>query len=621
MTHTFTYSAPAISATQPLLSNTQLLQVYLSLAIVANFACLFFNGYPADLGYWQHWINQLSTTGYLSFDANYPPMYIHWIFAVSKLMPALGTAIENNMLFKFLLEIPTLLCHLAVVGMVNAVLNCSNVTRNQRHCVLALTALNPAILFNGPIWGQVDLIPVTFGVAALLAHFSQRLKVFCVPLYMLAILTKFQMICFAPVMGILFFRQIKIHLLGVLLGALVVAAAFAPFIYHHQFVQYFKQAYISTLGEYAYTTLNAANLWMIITGNVAPDDHVMLRLYQGTRYAININAKHFGMGLFALVSLIVFVRGLAEQIGKRRRLATGKPVAGQAEEAGNILFYALICSAAFFTLLPAMHERYLFPAVIAGLMYAASNPTRLVYAVLITIVCCSNMVLINGINGSDIWLGLSSIMVFTLGFAMVEFFAGRPLFIFLSEMLLRLARLRWLGLWVLLGGGWAMTSILAGHYRILEAELADNQRLLTEMPIASAYQTHGSLQINKSYDNHPLSIGNQRYANGLGTHTLSDISYQLPEGATRFSFKFGVDDEVGSADMQFSVWADGKLLWKSEVYHGFEADDKPVELNVAGVKQLLLRVEPVTDMQFDHADWINPIVTFDHSIAEKATNK
>lgn len=611
MTHTITY--PALAPAQPLLNNAQLLQVYLSLTIIANFACLFFNGYPADLGYWHHWINQLSTNGYLSFDANYPPMYIHWIFVVSKLMPALGAAIENNMLFKFLLEIPTLLCHLAVVGMVNAILNCSSVTRNQRHLVLALTALNPAILFNGPIWGQVDLIPATFAMAALLAHFSQRLKIFCVPLYMLAILTKFQMICFAPVMGILFFRQIKIHLLGLLLGALVVVIAFAPFIYHHQFAQYFKQAYINTLGEYAYTTLNAANLWMIITGNVAPDDHVMLRLYEGTRHAININAKHFGMGLFALVSLIVFVRGLAEQIKQRR----GAP----AEEASNILLYALICSAAFFTLLPAMHERYLFPAVIAGLAYAASNPGRLVYAVLITIVCGSNMVLINGINGSDIWLGLSSVMVFTLCVAMVEFFAGRPLFIFINDILMRLARLRWLGFWVLLGGGWAMTSILAHHYRILEVDLADNQRLLTEMPIESGYQTHGSLQINKSYDSHTLSIGNQRYANGLGTHTLSNITYQLPEGATSFSFKFGVDDEVGSADMQFSVWTDGKLLWKSEVYHGFEADNKAVELNVAGVKQLLLRVEPVTDMQFDHADWINPVITFDHSVAEKAGKK
>lgn len=610
MTHTIAQPAPAAYPAQPLLTNAQLLQVYLSLAIIANFACLFFNGYPADLGYWQHWINQLSTRGYLSFDANYPPMYIHWIFVVSKLMPALGAAIENNMLFKFLLEVPTLFCHLAVVGMVNAILNCSSVTRNQRHCVLALTALNPAILFNGPIWGQVDLIPVTFAMAALLAHFSQRMKVLCVPLYMLAILTKFQMICFAPVMGILFFRQFKIHLLGVLLGGLVFAAAFAPFIYHHQFAQYFKQAYINTLGEYAYTTLNAANLWMLITGNVAPDNHIMLRLYQGTGFGINITAKHMGMGLFALVSLLVFVRGLAEQIQNR----CGSPT----EAVGNILFYALICSAAFFTLLPAMHERYLFPAVIAGLAYAASNPKRLVYAVLITIVCCSNMVLINGINGSDIWLGLSSIMVFTLGFAMVEFYAGRPLFIFLGDILMRLARLRWLGLWVLLVSGWAMTAILANHYRILEVELADNQRLLTEMPVASAYQTHGSLQINKSYDNHPLSIGNQRYANGLGTHTLSNISYQLPDGATSFSFKYGVDDEVGSADMQFSVWADGKLLWKSEEYHGFETDDNTVELNVAGVKQLLLRVEPVTDMQFDHADWINPIITFDHPVAEKA---
>src|SRR3954469_10255478 len=88
----YNYLAPLPYIAKPTLTNAQLLQVYLVAAIVANFACLFFNGHGGDLGFWFDWINQLKDRGYKSFSADYPPLFVHWIYATSKIIPALGVA-------------------------------------------------------------------------------------------------------------------------------------------------------------------------------------------------------------------------------------------------------------------------------------------------------------------------------------------------------------------------------------------------------------------------------------------------------------------------------------------------------------------------------------------------
>lgn len=589
------------------LTNAQLLQVYLSICVLANFACLFFNGHGGDLGFWFNWINQLTSNGYTNFNADYPPLYVHWIYAVSKIIPAIGTTLENNNLLKTLLELPSIACHLILVATMNKLLEYRQSTRQSRHLILLFTALNPAILFNGPIWGQVDVIPVTFALIAILIHFSPHFRMLSIPFYILALLTKFQMICFAPIMGILFFRHIKSNIVGILISLLVFAAAFSPFILQNYFIQYFKQAYINTLGQYAYTTFNASNLWMLITANTMPDSHIMFNILEGTNFEKPVNAKHLGMILFSLVSLIVFIRGVYEQASKK--------MGDNDTQISKILFFSLICALAFFTLLPAMHERYLFPAVILSLAYATVNPRCIMYAVIITLICFINMALINGINGSNIWWGLSILCVFTLLFSLLEFFIGGKLYFFLNDAFTLLSRIRWLGLWTFIACSYLVIHTLIQHEQVFKPTLNDQQQLLTDLPYSSATQNYGTLQINKSVDSHPLSIGGKHFAYGLGTHTVSHIIYNLPPGATRFEFMVGVDNEAGgSSDMQFSVWGDGKKLWESPVYYGYEDTIKTESIDITNIRELILHVDPVSGMSGDHADWINPIITFDHKV-------
>ena len=125
-----------------------------------------------------------------------------------------------------------------------------------------------------------------------------------------------------------------------------------------------------------------------------------------------------------------------------------------------------------------------------------------------------------------------------------------------------------------------------------------------------ARQDHGKMAVNRSFDGNRLSVANRRYAQGIGTHASSDIQYQLPDNAETFSFMVALDDEVGTADVQFSVWGDGKLLWQSAPIYGYERHIPTHKLNIQGVKILNLKVAPLKDDKWDHANWVNTVITF-----------
>jgi alpha-galactosidase len=102
----------------------------------------------------------------------------------------------------------------------------------------------------------------------------------------------------------------------------------------------------------------------------------------------------------------------------------------------------------------------------------------------------------------------------------------------------------------------------------------------------------------------PLSIHGEKFANGVGTHATSKFRVQLSGNAKRFTAEVGVDDSAGNqGSVEFIVAGDGKILWRSGVLKGGEPA-KPVNVNLAGVKTLTLRVTDGGDGESnDHADW------------------
>ncbi|HET7746450.1 MAG TPA: NPCBM/NEW2 domain-containing protein [Vicinamibacteria bacterium] len=114
---------------------------------------------------------------------------------------------------------------------------------------------------------------------------------------------------------------------------------------------------------------------------------------------------------------------------------------------------------------------------------------------------------------------------------------------------------------------------------------------------------------DRSVDGRTLRVAGRTYPRGLGTHAGSEVRYDLAGAFRRFTAQVGIDDEVRPEKPNqavFEVWGDGRSLWSSgPVTHG--AAPVMVEVDVTGVRELVLKVLPGTDgAGNDHADWLVP---------------
>lgn len=584
-------------------SDNSQLQTYLSATILINIFCLFINGYGADLGYWENWTHQLADNGYYLFNGNYPPLYIHWLYLVSKGLHYFGYPIEPNDLCKFLWEFPVLLSHCLLTWVVFKNLQKFNANINQARVIMLITVFNPAILIDGPVWGQVDLIPPVIALCAILIHFSARYAVLALPVFTLALLTKFQMVCFLPIFGILFFHKIKAHLIGIVLSLLVIAIVFSPFIFVHYHQEAFKQAYINTLGQYPVITMNAANLWILLIGNNAPDNVLFLSQISPWLPQQLAYPKYFGMFLYSAICLCIFILGIHSLFKVRIAKNTEDLLA-------TILFYSMVSAVAFFTLLPAMHERYLFPAVVCALVYSSVTKKHIGYAVALSAASALNMLIILGINGSDIWVGLSTLVTVIFAVSLIQLFAGNNAYNVILDTSNAFFKIRYSAFLVFVIAVGSTLNYLIDRHTLHKIELGSNQTLLTDQALISAEQQYGSIQINRSVDGKTLSVGNRRFVHGIGTHANSTIVYRLPDNAIAFEVIPGIDEEVGAADVIFEVWEDDNRVWSSDPYYGYEKPSK-VHIKLNKGKALKLVVNSHGENSWDHADWVNPVLTID----------
>ncbi len=149
-------------------------------------------------------------------------------------------------------------------------------------------------------------------------------------------------------------------------------------------------------------------------------------------------------------------------------------------------------------------------------------------------------------------------------------------------------------------------SISVSPDSLLPAELS-----LSEIEPDEARTGYGSVEMNRAVSRRPLKLGGTVYPSGIGTHAVSEITYNLHGRFRTFSSTVGVDENNGRplGSVEFVVAGDGKELWRSGV---MRRDQRPKECRVpiAGVRILVLKVLDGGDgIDYDHADWVNARVS------------
>ncbi|MCE9544597.1 MAG: NPCBM/NEW2 domain-containing protein [Planctomycetia bacterium] len=110
-------------------------------------------------------------------------------------------------------------------------------------------------------------------------------------------------------------------------------------------------------------------------------------------------------------------------------------------------------------------------------------------------------------------------------------------------------------------------------------------------------------QRDQSVAQHPLQVGNRKFARGLGVHARSQLRYTIDGKFDALIAAIGIDAETaGQGDCVFVVQGDGRELYRQRVVASDAARD--IKVDVHGVRDLTLLVEPGEDLDLaDHADW------------------
>lgn len=559
--------------------------------VVANLFCTLSAPYDGDQSYWVGWVQSLSKDGIAKFFGNYPPLYVYWLWIVAMIHKIFGVVVAKTFFLKFLCLWPVYFAHLFLVDLTSRIVDRYNLPIWKQNLLMAFVVLNPAILLGGPMWGQVDLVPVMLAIASLYCIYFRRTTTFAAPLYVLSLLAKFQMILFLPIFGGLFIKNWRRSWKGLPSAVIATVLVLLPFIVAGTLGGMLSRAYIDTTSQYPFATYNAANLWMLTVGNVSPDAAPFFGLSKNGPF-FWLCPSYVGKGLFVLFSIFTLIASIrCKSLRRVFELATWQ-------------------ATAFFVLLPGMHERYILYAIpAAAIWFILSWRKSIVWVMLLTIVAsCNVCILCNGFHGNDAWTWLSVMSVLTMLFGMFYLFLPKA-FARFTELVSKIKLPRFIPYAVL--GVCLIVDGLHEAYLLRPIDVVPNNTVIamSDMNIADFVQGYKTPAKNTSVEGNALSACGRIYKSGIGTHAPSTIVYDVPENADSLITYAAVDDEVFDfGSVIFRIYGDDVLLWSSMVALGSDRYPQKAAISIAGIKRVKLVADPNGIDQYDHVDWLSPVI-------------
>lgn len=316
--------------------------------------------------YIDHWENDPALSGKPwdgSYYADYPPV-VYYLRAVTGYFYALAepqafqlwdsqynfftllaTDLEQRLAetrgFTVMMKLPCILADVAI-SILLFVFVSRRWTPNLGLAATAIYALNPGVVFNTAFWGQHDAIWALFVFGSLWLLHRGRPELSWV-LLTLALLTKQQALPFVPLLLMVTVWHFGIRRLvtSVLASAGAFVVVWLPYILHGTFWTSFSSIVVSTFVGEPYLSLNAANLWWLLSGargDVIPSATTVLGFLEARDLA-----------LLAFVGCYVAI--LARLGSERSRRA-------------DLLFLAAgTVAMTFFTLATNLHENHMYVVI------------------------------------------------------------------------------------------------------------------------------------------------------------------------------------------------------------------------------------------------------------------
>jgi Gpi18-like mannosyltransferase len=308
-------------------------------------------GYVDDIGCFKGWSDSL-VKDFSRFyinpgSADYPPLYMYVLFIIGKLnaIPLV------NKYYIILIKLPAILADIISACLVYKI-GKKYLASELSLLIFILYMLNPSIIMNSSVWGQVESVFTLIIITALYFLAQDKLKLATV-MFALSVLMKPQGIIFLPIMFFELVRRKKIRdfivLISIALG--VVLIVILPF-NANRTPLWIIDLYKKTISEYPYATMNAFNIFYLLKANMVNNTKNLF-----------VFSYHF-YGMFFIIATTLFSWYIYIK--------------------GNNKKYAFLCAfiqiAGVFNLSVGMHERYLYAAVtFAVFTFIYIKDSRFVY--------------------------------------------------------------------------------------------------------------------------------------------------------------------------------------------------------------------------------------------------
>lgn len=308
-------------------------------------------GYKIDQGSFLYWYNHASGGNFSDFYeppnwSDYPPfnVYIFWFFGTIFLKPALflqsqfsASPFSSQLMTAFAVKLPAIIFNTALSALIYFLLR----RRFSFQTSLAATscyALNPAVIYDLAVWGQMDSVYSLFMIASLMLLLNRKYEYSAIFLA-ISLLTKPQSIILLPFLIYMLLKEKRwwrflscafVSFLTILLTAL-------PFS-HGNPISFLMTIYQKAYTVYPFTSINAYNFWAVVgsPGQFWQPD---------SREFLFLSLRNWGIMLFILFALLVLWRF-------HRKFSEG-----------NLILSIFLLSFSFFLFMTRMHERYIFVAL------------------------------------------------------------------------------------------------------------------------------------------------------------------------------------------------------------------------------------------------------------------
>lgn len=309
--------------------------IFLTTSFIIRFYYSFFEGYEIDINCFRAWSQTVTNVGPLAFYDNvwcdYPPFYMYILYLVGSFYKVLFSSHFDiySPFFVVLLKMPANLADISIGLLLFTIINKKS-DYNTAFITMAVYVLNPAIIFNSSVWGQVDAVYTLFLLLSIVFLNYDKPELSCV-FFAVGVLTKPQSLILGPLIALFILKKYDIRRSFICAStALLVFLGLAfPFVYKNP-ISKLIEIYTGAASSYAYTSLNACNLWGL-AGFWVPDDKVFLVSYRTWSLIL--------MGIYTALILYNVYRGNLSP---------------------NLAAFLMFLG--FFMLPTRIHERYIFPA-------------------------------------------------------------------------------------------------------------------------------------------------------------------------------------------------------------------------------------------------------------------